>query len=128
MRERNQPSDLEVAGEEERTANGYDLVSFGLQLVQVIPQMAGLLGAFCTDVWTLRMAIVLMSGVIWLLAIRLSTLRGGHAPRSPDAAKRVSAPRRTCRVVRLSAAGRGHGHVRSRLSDPVRRGPAGRGA
>jgi hypothetical protein len=73
-----------AAVDRERKPNGYDLVSFGLQLIQVAPIAAGLFGGLLHDAWLVRAAVTLAAISMWALAIRINVTRRRAENPVPD--------------------------------------------
>ena len=61
--------------ETDRQPNGYDLVSFALQLVQVCPIIGAVLGIFTDDAFLLRLCTGAVLAASWILAARLTDFR-----------------------------------------------------
>lgn len=68
----------------DREANGYDLVSFVLQLVQVCPIATAWLTTLIPGVWAMRVATALVLSGSWPLAWYISARRRGRRPRTGD--------------------------------------------
>lgn len=58
-----------------RDPNGFDHVSFLLQLIQVCPVVGALIGTLTSEVWLLRAGTVVLLAGSWVTASRLSSLR-----------------------------------------------------
>lgn len=55
-----------------RDPNGFDLVSFLLQVIQVCPIIGAVVGTLISDVWLVRAITVLLLAGSWIAASRVS--------------------------------------------------------
>jgi hypothetical protein len=55
-----------------RDPNGFDLVSFLLQIIQVCPIIGAVVGTLTADVWLVRTVTLLLLAGSWIAASRVS--------------------------------------------------------
>lgn len=55
-----------------RDPNGFDLVSFLLQIIQVCPIIGAIVGTLISDVWLVRAVTLLVLAGSWIAASRVS--------------------------------------------------------
>lgn len=69
------------AGDTARNTNGYDRVSFVLQLTQLGPLIAGALNTFISDEWAIESATLLLTAAWTTSPVLLSRLANTHLTR-----------------------------------------------